>query len=376
MVQRVSDDILVHLSAMPDHRVIGRCLHELGEVLYIGLCAVISGAEGWLDMYRFGIAKEAWLRERLVLKYGIPSADTFRRVFTSFAPEFLSIYISQWGKSQVGFRSGRQIAIDGKTVRGSYDKADGKSAIHMISAWASDYGIVLGQLKTEEKSNEITAVPELLQQIDIDGAIVSADAMSCQKDIAKIIVKNGGDYVLALKGNQASLHEEAAEIFDEVVGEDFEGIEQRHHRTIEEGHGRIEERDYWIVEELEHSDIQKEWPGLRCFGMVTSKRTVGEKTSTETRYYITSLPCKVKDFARIVRNHWAVENNLHWVLDVSFREDECRIRKGHGAENMSLLRRMALLALKRETTLKVGIKTKRKTAGWDIDYLERVMALF
>ncbi len=238
--------------------------------------------------------------------------------------------------------------------------------------------MVLGQVQTEEKSNEITAIPALLSKLDIAGCIVTIDAMGCQKDIAKSILDSGADYVLALKDNQKGLRKEVADTFEEVLGQAFDDCEQRHLRTVEKGHGRTEIRDYWIVDDMRSNGRKTEWPGLSCFGKVTSTRTVGEETSVETRYFITSLPRKVKAFAHAVRAHWAIENTLHWSLDVTFREDDSRTRKGNAAANMAVLRRFVLSAIRHTEGIKkkISIKSKRKFAGWDHPFLLRVLGIF
>ena len=339
-------DLLTCFAELEDPRVAGRCDHKLLDIVAIAVCAVICGVTEWKHIELFGRAKLKWFKTWLELASGIPSHDTFGRVFALLDPDAFEECLGTWVNSVVDMTGGEIISLDGKTARRSHDRRNGKAPIHVVSAWAYRNGIVLGQVKTDEKSNEITAIPDLLDKLDISGCIVTTDAMGCQKEIAGKVIEDGGDYIFGLKGNQRGLREEAEEAF--AGGDEEHPGEGRHAhlRTVDKGHGRLEVRDIWMTEASGATDRNPEWKGLRSFGKITSARTVEGKTSTETRYFITSLPCKVKAFARAARAHWGVENSLHWSLDVTFREDDSRIRIGHAAENMAVLRRLVLSALK------------------------------
>jgi len=339
-------DLLSFFEDLPDPRVIGRCDHKLLDIVAITICAVISGLDEWEDIVDYAKMKEDWFRQFLELPNGIPSHDTFGRVFSLLDPAAFEERFADWTRAAFAKTEGDVIAIDGKTLRGSINRPGNKAAIHMVSAWSHENGVVLGQVKTDDKSNEITAVPDLLKRLDIAGCIVTLDAMGCQKEIARQIMAQKGDYVLTLKGNQGGLLEEAKALFKEVQGEEFDDCKQSHMRTKCKGHGRIETRDYWLIEDGCLGGRKAEWSGFRCFGKVRSLRTIDGETSEETRYFITSLPCKVKRFAKAVRAHWGIENGLHWVLDVTYGEDASRVRKGHAAENLSIVRRLSQSALK------------------------------
>ena len=347
--------------------------HALSDMVVIAILGVLCGADGWVQVAQFGRAKRSWLNTFLDLPHGIPSHDTFGKVFALIRPEAFEECFKAWAAA-VSKEIHGVLAIDGKTLRRSFDTAVGKSALHMVSAWAADNGAVFGQLATEEKSNEITAIPKLLSLLDIKGLIVTIDAMGCQKQIAKQIVEQGGDYVLAVKDNQPTLRRDIEELFEWALRRDFVGLPSAKTEHTEKGHGRIETRRLWMTTELGLIQGRAAWHGLRCVAMIESCRTIAEKTTTERRYYISSLDTRNgQELARACRAHWGVENGLHWSLDVAFREDECRVRKGHGAENLSRLRRIGLTLLKQETTEKVGIKTKRLRAGWDHDYLLQIL---
>jgi predicted transposase YbfD/YdcC len=367
--------ILDFFEDMDDPRVMGRCRHNLIDILAITICASICGADEWTEIQLFGNAKKEWFSTWLELPGGIPSHDTFGRVFQLLDPEEFEARFSEWVNMVTDLSDGDIIAIDGKTLRRSYDTASDKAAIHMVSAWAHENGMVLGQVATDEKSNEITAIPELLSKLNITGSTVTIDAMGCQKTIASAIIQGGGDYVLALKNNQKGLRNEVIGLLDDTIGKDFDLCRQAHIRRVNDDHGRKEVRDYWLVEDWLFGGRKSEWEGIKSFGKVVSKRTIDGKTSEETRYFITSLPCKVKQFAKAVRSHWSIENSLHWSLDVTFKEDESRIRKGHGATNMAVIRRFVLSALKKTEGIskKMSIKAKRKLAGWDHPFLLRVL---
>jgi len=347
--------------------------HNLKDIVTITICAVISGANGWEEIENYGRCKEEWLKTFLDLPNGIPSEDTFGRVFSLINPREFEKCFLEWIKSVAKITAGDIIAIDGKTLRRSYSKKSNKAAIHMVSAWSSGNTCVLGQLKTEEKSNEITAIPELLKVLDLHGCIVTIDAMGAQKAIAKQIVDGGGDYLLAIKGNQPSLHEEITGFFKEAMKNDFNGIEHSFYEEKNKAHGRIEHRKYWAVGNIEWMENKDDWKGLKMIGMAESERTVDGKTSKEQRFFIGSIDEDAKTFAGACRKHWGIENSLHWCLDIAFREDECRIRKGFASENLAIVRHVALNLLKKEKTLRNGLNAKRLLSGWDNDYLLKVL---
>ena len=350
-------------------------LHTLWDLLAITICAVVSGADSWVEVAKYGVRKFDWLATFLELPNGIPSHDTFDRVFGLVDPQSLQQGFHRWMEALVEASAGRLVAIDGKTLRHSFDTADGRGALHLVSAWAAENHLVLGQRAVDSKSNEITAIPELLQLLDVTGAIVTIDAMGCQKAIAARIDAAGGDYVLALKDNHEALHAEVQQIFVDGFDNGFAGLEHHCCRTQEQGHGRTEQREYHVVSLPEgFAERHPEWVGLRSLGLVVRERQVGDGESTdEVQYYLSSLPPRVRTFARAVRGHWGIENSLHWVLDIAFREDESRLRKGHGPENLALLRRLAVSLLQNEGTEKTGVACKRKQAGWDNDYLLQVL---
>jgi predicted transposase YbfD/YdcC len=366
--------LLRAFAELKDPRMNRTRLHSLTDILAISICAVICGADGWAQVVKFGRCKLAWFKTFLELPNGIPSHDTFGRVFAALDPSAFEECFMKWVAALTTASQGRLIAIDGKTIRRSLDTASDKAAIHMVHAWCQANHMVLGQIATEAKSNEITAIPQLMKLLDLQGAVVTLDAAGCQKKIAAQIVEQGGDYLLQLKGNQGTLHQETVELFDQCLTDDCRGIAYRTAATTDKGHGRIEQRRLWATSEVNWFAEKGKWKNLRSLIRVQCKRTVNGETSDEYRYYISSLPAdNASRLLKYIRGHWEVENNLHWCLDISFREDECRIRQGHAAENFARLSRIALNLLKAEKTNDGGIKTKRLCCGWDHDYLLKVL---
>ena len=369
--------ICEHFAALPDPRIDRAKRHELLDLLTVALCAVICGADSWVEVELFGNSKLAWFRTFLSLPNGIPSHDTFGRVFARLDPARFEACFLAWIQGIARRTVGEVIAIDGKTLRRSHDRSAGKAALDLVSAWATTNRLVLGQLAVSAGSNEITAIPELLQVLALDGCIVSIDAIGCQTAIAQTIVERGADYVLSLKANQPTLHDAVETYFAEVPRDGVRPATQELLRTVDGEHGRIEIRRYWVASDpalLAYLNPVGVWPKLTSVGMVErERRVVGGKTSRERSYYLTSLPAQVKPFARAVRGRWGIENQLHWVLDIAFREDECRVRAGHAAENFAVLRHIALTLLRQETTARCGTKAKRLKAGWDHPYLLKVL---
>ncbi len=364
---------------MPDPRVVGRCEHKLVDIILIAICGVLCGAEGWEDIEEFGQSKAGWLRQFLELPCGIPSHDTFRRVFSLLDARAFQERFARWVEGVFTVKRGQVVALDGKTLRGSQDERNGKGALHLVSAWASESGLLLGQRKVDEQSNEITALPELLKQLYVEGCIVSIDAMGCQKDIARAVIDQKADYVLALKANQGQLHDDVQEWFAWAQQTRFEDMPHSFSfwQTTNKAHGRIEIRRCWALSDPRAFEVIRHhdgWVGLQSLVMVQRERRIADQVQTETAYWISSLPADAKLLLHAVRAHWSVENAFHWTLDVTFREDDARLRTGDSAENFAVLRHIALNLLKRHPA-KLSLKRKRFKAALDDHFLFDLLAL-
>lgn len=368
--------LLKHLESLPDPRAQRNRKHLLVDVVVIAVCGVLVGCDGPTAIRLWAEQREAWLRGFLALPEGLPSKDCLRRVLSRLKPDALGRCFSSWvAESLSPGVEGRLIAVDGKTLRRSHDAKNHLGALHVVSAWASEAGFSLGQLATDEKSNEITAIPELLDAIDLEDAVVTIDAMGCQKEIAQKIVNAGGDYVLALKGNHQKLHDAVVEYFNAQHEAEFVGSDCRRRRTHQKGHGRVERRDYYQVSLPEGlKRLAAGWEGLTTIGQVISITERDGREISEVRYYLSSLKPGVKRFAEAVRRHWSIENSLHWVLDVTFREDESRSRNRLLAENLAALRRLAVGLLKQHPS-RHSLKSKQRIAGWNADFLAQVLTI-
>lgn len=359
---------------IPDPRVQGRTDYCLTEILVIAVCAVLSGADSFTEIALWAEIRQEWLRRYLNLEHGVPSHDTFGRVFSLLDSKEFEKGFRRWvGWLLPGMAEERIVAIDGKTLRRSGGL--GGSCLHLVSAFCTEAGLVLGQVKTKEKSNEKTAIPELLDALKLKGATVSIDAMGTQPNIAASIRQKGGDYVLAVKDNQQKLHEAITEFFETAEQEHWQGVNCDTFETIEKDHGRIEIRKYWIVDHVDNLPHSERWDGLTTFGIVQATREKEGRSSTETRSYISSLPMDAKRFAQSVRAHWGIENRLHWCLDVVFNEDQIRARVKNAAQNLAVVRRIALNLLRQDKKTKVGLKAKRFIAANSETYLPTLLGL-
>nr|WP_239984994.1 ISAs1 family transposase [Sporolactobacillus pectinivorans] len=341
----------------------------------MALTATICAIDSFTDMEEFGYARKEWFESFLELPNGIPSHDTFARVFSLLDPETVERCFMNWTADVYTLTEGEIVAIDGKTLRGSHHRAANKRAIHTLCAWATEQKAVLARRKVEGKTNEITVIPELLDLLKLKGCIVTIDAMGCQKDIAAKIREKEADYVLALKGNQSTLHEDVRLYLEDAQKNAFKDVPHSFYKQVEKGHGRVDVRRYWTTDAIDFLDQKEEWKGLKSVGVVESERQTGDQVSVERRFYLSSLSSDAKTFAKAVRQHWQIENGLHHVLDVTFREDEQRMRLKNSAQNMALLRRCVVNLLKQETTSKRSIRGKRLKAGFDFPYLKTVLAL-
>lgn len=365
--------IMERFAAIPDPRINRSQSHPLASILGLSLIAVICGADSFVAIEQFGYAKGAWLKTFLDLRHGIPSHDTLGRVFAMLDPKELEKAFREWMASIAGLTQGGVVALDGKTLRRSFRKR-GKGFIHMVSAWSAKNRVVLGQVKTDEKSNEITAIPRLLELLHIKGCTVTIDAMGCQKEIAQKIIDGGADYLLAVKENQPTLANDIAAVFEEARHDPDLLASMSFHETSEKGHGRKETRRCWTTTRVDLVEQKDQWPNLQSLVLIESERTVDGKATFERRYYICSkLSPSAEEAMSDARSHWQIENGLHWVLDVAFREDDCRVRVGNAGENFAVMRHIAVNLLKSVKGTKIGIKNRRLRAAWDERFLARVL---
>ena len=362
-----------HLQAIPDPRR-REPLHKLVDILVISLCGFIAGCESWVDVELFGKAKRPWFETLLELPNGIPSHDTFGRVFALLDSKDLVVILRRFVQALLPSLKGTAVAIDGKTVANSADPMNGKDALHLVSAWASEHGVVLGQVATAEDSNEIPAIPQLLRLLNLKGAVVTIDAIGCQREIAGQIRDQAADYVLAVKGNQETLHQTVTSKFEEYLEADQLPAEVKQHTARDKNHGRTETRTYYAAPVPKA--VRAKWRDAQSMVMVCRETTQQGETTGEVRYFLSSLPVKVKHLAKLIRGHWKIENQLHWSLDVTFTEDKSRMRQGYAAENAALLRRLSLSILKQDTRYSDSLRCKRLRAGWQKEALSHFLAIF
>lgn len=372
----IQQSLVKHFGGLKDPRVERTKKHQLTDILVIAILAIIGGAQGWEDIENYGISKQTWLKDFLALPNGIPSDDTFRRVFECIDPEALNQCFLNWVETLVTKMAGEIIPIDGKTIRGSYDRNQGKSALHLISAWSSTQRLVLAQMKVEDKSNEITAIPALLELLDITGSIITIDAMGTQTEIANKIIEKKGDYVLALKANHPTLYNQVQQWFETAQAQNFHFVDVSYVKRIETGHHRTEIREVWTVPVTAIPQLYqpKIWAGLPSLVMVVPVRHLWNKTTREVQFYLTSLHSNAQLIGQAIRKHWGIENEAHWTLDCTFASDACRIRSFHSPRNFAILRRIGLNALNREQTYKRSLRQKMKRTSMDNDYMIQVLS--
>jgi predicted transposase YbfD/YdcC len=368
--------ILTRFEKLTDPRIERTKQHLLLEMVTIALCATICGADSWVDVEKFGVAKQEWFGRYLKLPNGIPSHDTFGRVFARLDTQEFLTCVHNWLQSLHRTLKDQGVAIDGKTLRGAFDAASGKSALHVVSAWACGLRLSLGQVAVDGKSNEITAVPKLLELLELTGAVITMDAMHCQKETLKLIRAKDAHYLVAVKDNQPKLFSLLHDLFIEYGERDDKAPGLRSFRTVERNRGRDETRVCYAAPAPAALREHPEWPDVQSVIMVYRECVRGGKESSEVSFFISSLPPKVKRIARYIRGHWGIENSLHWTLDVTFSEDKSRIRKGNGPEIASIFRKLALMVLQRDTSSKGSIRGKRLQAGWNEDFLERILCGF
>ena len=376
MTNQATATVSEHFSGVEDPRVACLVTHPLINIMTITLCAVIAGADNWSEVATFGEGKQAWLGRFLDLSAGTPSHDTFSLVFARLDPDQLQTGFISWVRAVYQRLTGEVVAVDGKKLRHSFDTATDQPMITMVTAWATEAEVVLGQLAVDEGSNEITAIPKLLRLLDLQGCIVTIDAIGCQKEIAQQVVEQGADYLLAVKGNQERLLADIELLFRLAEHNDYTKVDCDYAQTVNKGHNRIEVRRCWAIsgeDSLQFLHDHHAWPKLRTVIRIDSERHIGQAIARQSRYYISSLPNDAEHLLQVKRSHWAIENGLHWVLDIAFREDDSRVRKGHGARNLALFRHMAVNLLKHEQTAKGGIHNKRMQAAWNERYLLKVL---